>query len=192
MSVFLTREISRIKNLQKVGYLYKKTQKKTDISSDLLVMMVVRNVLITLPHLHTSNLDHKHGGTQDMASMVAPELNASHFFHFMEVDRLDLVHAFLQVRLCVQHVICRNITAEREAEDEDFSLRHCKLLFSLGCSEHLPDFDVVRKQPAVNGFGRVGHECPPFITSFLQKPRQSPTVIQMKAKRERRKCIITT
>lgn len=82
-------------------------------------MMVVRNVLITLPHLHTSNLDHKHGCTQDMASMVAPELNASHFFHFMEVDRLDLVHAFLQVRLCVQHVICRNITAEREAEDED-------------------------------------------------------------------------
>lgn len=67
---------------------------------------VFTNELITSTHLHTSNLDHKHGCTQDVASVVAPELNTSHLFHLMEVDRLNLVHAFFQVRLCVQHVVC--------------------------------------------------------------------------------------
>lgn len=57
-------------------------------------------------HLDSSNLNHEHGGSEDMTSVVTPELDASHFLHLVEVDGLDLLHAVLQVRLRVQHVIC--------------------------------------------------------------------------------------
>lgn len=46
----------------------------------------------------------------------------------------------------------------------------------------LPDFDVVRQQPAVDGFCGVGHERPAFEAGLLEEPGQGSTVIQMEAK----------
>lgn len=60
-------------------------------------------------YLHSRNLNHKHGCSQDVAGMVTPELDSRHLLNFMEVDGFDFVHAFLQVCLGVQHVICRYV-----------------------------------------------------------------------------------
>lgn len=46
-----------------------------------------------------------------MASVVAPELDAGHLLHLVEVDSLDLLHALLQVRLRVEHLIGRDVAA---------------------------------------------------------------------------------
>jgi hypothetical protein len=40
---------------------------------------------------------HEHGGAQDVAGIVAPELDPVHLLLLVEVDRLDLVHGRLQV-----------------------------------------------------------------------------------------------
>jgi len=64
------------------------------------------------PHLDTGDLDHEHGGAQHVARMVAPELDAGHLLHLVEVDGLDLLHALLQVRLRVQHVVRRDVAGE--------------------------------------------------------------------------------
>lgn len=61
-------------------------------------------------YLDASNLDHEHGGAQDVAGVVTPELDACDLLHFVEVDGLDLLHALLQVRLGVQHVVCGDVT----------------------------------------------------------------------------------
>lgn len=63
-------------------------------------------------HLDAGDLDHEHGGSEDMAGVVTPELNASHLLHLVEVDGLDLFHAVLQVGLRVQHVISWDVTAD--------------------------------------------------------------------------------
>lgn len=62
-------------------------------------------------HLDPSYLDHKHGGSEHVTSVVTPELDASNFFDLVEVDGLNLLHALLQVGLRVQHVVCRDVTA---------------------------------------------------------------------------------
>lgn len=62
-------------------------------------------------HLDPSYLDHKHSSTQNVTSVVTPELDASNFFDLVEVDGLNLFHALLQISLRVQHVICRDVTA---------------------------------------------------------------------------------
>lgn len=53
----------------------------------------------------------------------------------------------------------------------------------------LPDFDIIRQQPAVNSFGGVGHEGPSFETGLLEKPRQGSTVVQVKTDIEREEII---
>lgn len=45
----------------------------------------------------------------------------------------------------------------------------------------LPDFDVVRQQPAVDGLGCVCHEGASFEAGLLQEPGQSATVVQVEA-----------
>ena len=42
-----------------------------------------------------------------------------------------------------------------------------------------PDFDVVGQQPAVDGFGCVGHEGASFEAGLLQEPGQSAAVVQV-------------
>lgn len=42
-----------------------------------------------------------------------------------------------------------------------------------------PDFDIIGQQPAVDGFGGVGHEGPAFKAGLLEEPRQSSAVIQV-------------
>jgi hypothetical protein len=49
----------------------------------------------------------------------------------------------------------------------------------------LPDFDIIRQQPAVNSFGGVGHEGPSFETGLLEKPRQGATVVQVETEIEK-------
>jgi len=44
----------------------------------------------------------------------------------------------------------------------------------------LPYFDVIRQQPTVNCFRSMSHKHSASKRSFLQKPRQSTSVIQMK------------
>lgn len=44
-----------------------------------------------------------------------------------------------------------------------------------------PDFDVVRQQPAVDGFGGVSHEGAALKAGLLQEPGQSATVVQVEA-----------
>lgn len=44
-----------------------------------------------------------------MSGVVTPELDAGDFLHLVEVDGLDLLHAVLQVRLRVEHVVCRDV-----------------------------------------------------------------------------------
>lgn len=46
-------------------------------------------------HLDPSYLNHKHGSTQNVTSVVTPELDASDLFDLMEVDGLNLFHALL-------------------------------------------------------------------------------------------------
>lgn len=48
-----------------------------------------------------------------------------------------------------------------------------------------PDFDVVRQQPPVNGFGGVSHEGASFKAGLLQEPGKSPTMIQVEAGRKK-------
>lgn len=56
-------------------------------------------------YFDASDLDHEHGGSEDVPGVVAPELDACHLLDLVEVDGLDLLHAVLQVRLRVQHVV---------------------------------------------------------------------------------------
>ena len=79
-------------------------------------------------HLDARYLDHKHGGPEDVAGVVAPELDPRHLLHLVEVNGLDLIHALLQVRLCVQHVICRDV-----ARKGDVTMKHLFFSFQLPC-----------------------------------------------------------
>ncbi len=65
---------------------------------------------MSLTDLDSGDLDHEHGGSEHVAGVVTPELDAGNFLHLVEVDGLDLLHALLQVRLSVQHVVCRDVT----------------------------------------------------------------------------------
>lgn len=44
-----------------------------------------------------------------------------------------------------------------------------------------PDFDVVREQPAVDGFGGVSHEGAALKAGLLQEPGQSAAMVQVEA-----------
>lgn len=68
-------------------------------------------------YLDSSYLDHEHGSSQHMPSVVAPELDSSHLLDLVEVDGLNLIHALLQVSLRVQHVICRNVAAINQQQN---------------------------------------------------------------------------
>lgn len=67
-------------------------------------------------YLDASYFNHEHSSSQHMAGVVAPELDPSHLLDLMEVNGLNLVHALLQVRLSVQHVIGRNVAAIRQSQ----------------------------------------------------------------------------
>ena len=67
------------------------------------------------PDLDTGDLDHEHGGPQNVPRVVAPELDPRHLLDLMEVDGLDLLHAVLQVRLRVQHVVRGDVAAIKQS-----------------------------------------------------------------------------
>ena len=68
-------------------------------------------------NLDSSNLQHEHGGPQNMSCVVAPELDSSHLLLLMEVDGFNLVHRSLKITLCKQHLVCGNIA---HLNQEDF------------------------------------------------------------------------
>lgn len=76
-----------------------------------------------------------------MAGVVAPELDPSHLLDLMEVNGLNLVHALLQVRLSVQHVIGRNVAAIRQSYFE--CVLTLKERYVMANTVLLPDFDII-------------------------------------------------
>lgn len=114
-----------------------------------------------------------------MAGVVAPELDPSHLLDLMEVNGLNLVHALLQVRLSVQHVIGRNVAAMRQSQSYFEWVLTSKERYVMVNTVLLPDFDVVWQEPAVDGLCGVSHEGPAFKAGLLEEPGQSSTMIQM-------------
>lgn len=78
-----------------------------------------------------------------MAGVVAPELDPSHLLDLMEVNGLNLVHALLQVRLSVQHVISRNVAAIRQSQSYFERVLALKEWYVMVNTVLLPDFDIV-------------------------------------------------
>lgn len=78
-----------------------------------------------------------------MAGVVAPELDPSHLLDLMEVNGLNLVHALLQVRLSVQHVIGRNVAAIRQSQSYFECVLTLKERYVMVNTVLLPDFDVI-------------------------------------------------
>jgi len=62
-----------------------------------------------LTYLDTGNFDHEHCRSKYMPGIVAPKFDPSDLRLLVKVDRLNAVHACLNVLLCVQHLVCGNV-----------------------------------------------------------------------------------
>lgn len=71
---------------------------------------LVRRELPEPEYLHACDLNHEHGGSQNMARVVTPKLDSCNFLNFMKVDGFNFVHALFQICLSIQHVIRWYIT----------------------------------------------------------------------------------
>ena len=100
-------------------------------------------MVAVLANLDAVNLKEKHGSAEHVASVERLEANAVDGPLLVEVDRLDAVHAALNVLLVVEHVLDRDVA----------------------------DLDKVGQQPAVNGLGGVRHEHAALERRLFQKPR---------------------
>ncbi|KAA8582159.1 hypothetical protein FQN60_008899 [Etheostoma spectabile] len=67
---------------------------KSSLESPLCI--IPGDAITTLGPMSSNYLDHKHGSSQHMPSVVAPELDSSHLLDLVEVDGLNLIHALLQ------------------------------------------------------------------------------------------------
>ena len=54
------------------------------------------------------DLEHEHGGAEDVARVVAPELDAAHLLLLVEIYSLDLIHGCFQITL-IEHLVCGNV-----------------------------------------------------------------------------------
>ena len=97
------------------------------------------------------DFEHEHGRSQDMPCIVAPELDARHFLLLVEVDRLDLVHGRLQVAVCEQLLVRRDVG-------------------------HL---DVVAEHPEEDRLGRVCHVALALEGGLLKEPGQGSRVVKV-------------
>lgn len=86
------------------------------------------------------------------------------------------------LRCCYRHKETRGYARELDLYK---TFKEQSLYKNLFKSFSIPDFHIVWKQPAVNGFGGMGHESPPFETCLLKKPWQGSTMIQVKTGREK-------
>ena len=51
-----------------------------------------------------------------MARIIAPELHVANLLLLVEIDSLDLVHASLDIGLCVQHLLGGYVTESERDE----------------------------------------------------------------------------
>ena len=100
------------------------------------------------------DFEHEHGRSQYMPGIVAPELDARHLLLLVEVDRLNLVHGRLQVAVCEQLLVRRDVG-------------------------HL---DVVAEHPEEDGLGRVCHVALALEGGLLKEPGQGSSVVKVEVR----------
>ena len=93
----------------------------------------------------------------------------------MKIYRLNFIHGSLQITLSVEHLVCGDIA--HLINDLSKLIREVQ-----PCQPHL---DIIREQPEEDRLSGVGHEALSLEGRFLQEPRQSPSVVEMKVRDEK-------
>ncbi len=128
-------------------------------------------VVPRVQHRASPDLDEKHGRAEDVARVQRVELEAAvEGDGLVVVDEFDLVHARLQLRLGVQHVVA--------AAGAGVGVVRCRGLFH----RHQPQ--VIPQQQPGHGLGRVRHEDPALEPRPLRKVRQAGRMVQMEMRNQ--------
>ena len=89
------------------------------------VAVLDARVVAGVEDLDAGNLDHKHGGAQDVPCVVPPELDSVHLEGLVVVAGGDLGHGRSQVLLVVQHVVNGHVGDLDKVLEDDTVHRLC-------------------------------------------------------------------
>lgn len=120
---------------------------------------------------NSSNFDHEHGSSKDMSGDVRPKFDAIYFFFLKKKQgKISFILVYLNADL---------------VEIKCFNFLHAFLNVGFGKElfRSLADAQSVAQHPAVNGFGRMGHEGSTFEIRLREKIGKRATVIQMETEK---------
>ena len=99
----------------------------------------------SITYLDAGNFNEKHGGTENMSSVITAEFDAFVLNDFVKVDGLDFVHGLHEIGLIIESLVNRDCT----------------------------NFHVILQNELINRFRRMCHENTTFKVRLCQTTKEN-------------------